>query len=361
VPVDLLLCEGGANSPDIRLLRRLLTGYCGEIRAMGGKYGMGPRILARRESTGAKVAGLLDGDFLHDWPGRSESPRSWQTENGGITFGWRWSRKEIENYLIDPTVVSRSLGAAAPSSADYVKLLEAAADKICFYQAARTALGNCRKRFRDLPSNWGHPRGRDGHPFPDDATETGCQTGIGQVVTDHGADQTVTSAQVLARYGELLPAFTGSGQRRLDFMWTFAGKDLLAGAAGAAAAAPSGADSGAGTAPARGLNWHRCAVAALRGVGIGTAAATEAGAVTAPGGALPGPAPGAVPGCARPEPAPIAAAPERRAAGVGAGRGGGTARCRHRHGAGAGPGAGPEPAPVRLQQRGPGGARLGSA
>jgi hypothetical protein len=228
VPVDLLMCEGGANSPDIRVLKKLLAGYCGEIRAMGGKYGMGPKILARREAMGsASVAGLLDGDFLRDWPGRSDSPRSWQTENGGITFGWRWSRKEIENYLIDPTVVSRSLGATAPSPADYLRLLEAAADKICYYQTARTALGNCRRRFSDLPSNWGRPRGRHDHPFPDDVTDTGCQSGIGQVVTDHSVEQTVTSAEVLARYSELLPAFTGSGQRRLDFLWTFAGKDLL--------------------------------------------------------------------------------------------------------------------------------------
>ena len=148
-------------------------------------------------------------------------------ENGKIAFGWRWSRKEIENYLIDPTVVSRSLGTTAPSPVDYLRLLEVAADKICFYQTARTALGNCRRRFSDLPSNWGRRRGRDDHPFPDDVTDMGCKAGIGQVVTDHGVEQTITSAEVLARYNDLLPTFIASGPRRLDFMWTFAGKDLL--------------------------------------------------------------------------------------------------------------------------------------
>ncbi|MBF0428401.1 MAG: hypothetical protein HQL94_05715 [Magnetococcales bacterium] len=49
MPVNVLLCEGGAGSPDVRVLGKLLGGVC-EIRPEGGKYGMGQKIIAKRSS-----------------------------------------------------------------------------------------------------------------------------------------------------------------------------------------------------------------------------------------------------------------------------------------------------------------------
>lgn len=61
MPVAQLLCEGGNNSPDVRLLSKLLSGIC-EIKPLGGKYGMGAKIIARREAFGQNsVYGILDG------------------------------------------------------------------------------------------------------------------------------------------------------------------------------------------------------------------------------------------------------------------------------------------------------------
>ncbi len=48
MPVSLLLCEGSASSPDARVLNRILAGLCA-IQPLGGKYGMGDRIKARRD------------------------------------------------------------------------------------------------------------------------------------------------------------------------------------------------------------------------------------------------------------------------------------------------------------------------
>ena len=90
MPVNLLLCEGGANSPDVRVLRKLLSGYCGEIRPAGSRYGMGDRIQAYREALGQRqVAGILDGDFRKDWtPDRPlQDPLLWQTKDQSIHFG----------------------------------------------------------------------------------------------------------------------------------------------------------------------------------------------------------------------------------------------------------------------------------
>ncbi|MBF0551184.1 MAG: hypothetical protein HQK60_11680 [Deltaproteobacteria bacterium] len=226
MPVTLLLCEGGNNSPDVRVLNKLLSGLC-EVRPMGGKYGMGERIKARREAFKRDVVfGLLDGDFLDQWVVPQNKPGPWVSSDG-IQLGWRWERKEIENYLIDPQVVSRALGHGAPPTARYGQALRQASDKIAIYQAARTALSVCRRRFRPLPSAFGPARGREEHPFPDDLTEIGCRQGIRQAVETHQDTQTVTVQDVLACFNNYLPDFLVNGVRSQHYLHAFAGKDIL--------------------------------------------------------------------------------------------------------------------------------------
>lgn len=227
MPVNLLLCEGAENSPDVRVLTKLLAGCCA-VEPQGGRYGMGNIILARRSTTGSStIAGLLDGDFQQEWTAPSHSPRPWTSGDKAIHFGWRWSRKEIENYLIDPRVVVQSLGPVAPPEQEYKGQLENAAEKLSTYQAARTALSGCRPRFRDLRSKWGQPRGRDRHQFPDDFSEPGCREGIESTVSAHAASQMVTVETAMERFEELLPEFNDGRVRRRDFLWTYAGKDLF--------------------------------------------------------------------------------------------------------------------------------------
>ncbi len=228
MPLSLLFCEGGPNSPDVRILRKLLAGRC-EIRPGGSIHGMGDRIKAHREVLGAKrVAGIVDGDFRETWPTAAplQEPEGWSGSDGEI-LGWRWSHKEIENYLVDPDVVSRALGGFALDALAYREHLDAAADRLAAYQAARTALSTCRRRFRPMPTSWGPERGRDKHPFPDDLGPEDCRAGLRATVEEHHGGQSVTPEDVLARYEELLPEFTAGGPRRRYFLWTFAGKDLV--------------------------------------------------------------------------------------------------------------------------------------
>jgi hypothetical protein len=118
MPVSLLLCEGASDSPDVRVLNKLLAGHC-MVEPVGSKFGMDTLILVRRDvNPTATVMGLKDGDFYREWTGPSDQPEPWSKRvSGGRTerIGWSWARTEIENYLIDPEVVARTLGPKAPS------------------------------------------------------------------------------------------------------------------------------------------------------------------------------------------------------------------------------------------------------
>src|SRR5580658_5908227 len=96
VPIAVLVCEGGPQSPDVRTLSKILAGLC-EVRPFGSKYGMGDRIKGMRQNLGPVVFGILDGDFQELDQPVAERPRDWIVEEQ--VFGWRWGRKEIENYL----------------------------------------------------------------------------------------------------------------------------------------------------------------------------------------------------------------------------------------------------------------------
>ena len=99
MPVNVLFCEGGPGSYDIKVLNKLLSGCL--IRPEGGKYGMGNRIKAEREALrGGLVFGLLDGDFRAATTDPRGQPQPWLVDSGQNHLGWRWERKEIENYFL---------------------------------------------------------------------------------------------------------------------------------------------------------------------------------------------------------------------------------------------------------------------
>lgn len=226
MPVSRLLCEGVAGSPDTQVLSKLLAGRC-EVGPLGGKYGMGNAIKGGREAIGREtVFGILDGDYPEVWEPPTGTPRPWVASDGAI-LGWRWERKEIENYLIDPAVVPRALGAQAPQPDDYAAALAAARDRLRLYQAARAALSGRRRRFTPLSSSFGRERGREGHPLPDDTSEEACREGIRECVEAYNAGQSVTVEEVHATFDTLKPEFVAGGARYRHFLAAFAGRDVL--------------------------------------------------------------------------------------------------------------------------------------
>ncbi|MCX6579102.1 MAG: hypothetical protein NT166_02840 [Candidatus Aminicenantes bacterium] len=231
MPVSVLFCEGGPNSPDIRVLSKLLSGHC-QIRDSGGKYGMGERIKAWREvrekgNNRDICCGILDGDFSAEWKNPANEPRRWESDDKKIHFGWRWERKEIENYLIDPVVVEKALGKRSPQIDTYTQTLKVARDSIAIYQAARTALGTHRRRFNPLYSAFGKECGREKHPFPAALDEESCINGIRENIRKYGETQIINEKNVLHSFESFKSECLEGGQRFNNFLQAFSGKDLL--------------------------------------------------------------------------------------------------------------------------------------
>jgi hypothetical protein len=199
-----------------------------KVQPLGGKYGMRDRVKARREILGERaVFGLLDGDFRREWTEPTRRPKDWVVDSGKTFLGWRWERKEIENYMLDPEVVRRALGDKAPNGTGYQAALERARDQLPIYEAARLALSAHRPRFDPMANCFGRPRGKHGHVMPDDFGENACLLGIQQAVTEHNEGQTVALESVRVEFQRCRPECEAGGPRFAHFLTAFAGKDLV--------------------------------------------------------------------------------------------------------------------------------------
>lgn len=231
MPVSVVCCEGNLKSPDVRVLSKVLAGLC-EVRPFGSKHGMGDRILARREVTekdndkkNPTVYGLLDGDYAA-WQEPEKRPRSWNVNDGNVAVhtGWRWERKEIENYLIDPAVVERALGGLPQH---YIEALETAASQIAAYQAARITLTLNRPRSAPLQNSFGKARGGGRHPMPEDLGRDRCLHEAKQLVHEWNSQRQIRMDALDAAFIAAETECSPDGVRRKHFMTSFAGKDLL--------------------------------------------------------------------------------------------------------------------------------------
>lgn len=231
MPVNIFYCEGGKNSPDIRVLLNILSGIC-TVRPAGSKYGLDRQILFIKQENllpSSVVAALKDRDFDGDESLPLNSPRNWlaRVHSQNVQVGWSWERKEIENYLIDPEVVSRALGSKAPPIEDYRAALEESAKNIADYTAARIALSLSRQRLLPLNNCWGNAGGQ--HLFPEHLAESDCRIGITEVIRQYEQAQIIREDDVLNSFDQLLPVCRVGGVRFQSFLTFFSGKDLLCG------------------------------------------------------------------------------------------------------------------------------------
>ena len=116
--------------------------------------------------------------------------------------------------------------ASSPDMRVLGKLL-AARDRLTFYQTARAALSDRRRRFTPLSCSFGRERGREGHPLPEDTTEAACREGIRGCVGAYNAEQSVTVEEVTAAFDMLMPEFRVEDARYDHYLAAFAGKDIL--------------------------------------------------------------------------------------------------------------------------------------
>ncbi len=143
MPVSRLLVEGAL---DAELLRPILAGSP-EVAIGGSKYSLAPKARTERELRQINVCYLRDRDFDFDPPEHASQPVV-DREHEGSVLGWRWCRHEIENYLLDPKLVTAAMGW---DEAVYTAALVQAAQRIRFYQISRWVVGTAR---RSLPPQY---------------------------------------------------------------------------------------------------------------------------------------------------------------------------------------------------------------
>jgi hypothetical protein len=143
MPIAKLFIEGYLEA---EVLNPILQGNP-LLQRGGSKYSLRPRSRAEREENKVAAGYLRDRDFDFDPPLDLSKPTV-DSEYRGVPFGWRWCRHEIENYLIDPAVVSEAMSWPIQDIEDAIRQ---AARKIRSYEAARWTVGIVR---RALPPHY---------------------------------------------------------------------------------------------------------------------------------------------------------------------------------------------------------------
>ncbi len=137
MPVNIIYCEGGTKDPpDQVIIKAILIGARVDVESVGGKGPLSSLIHTLRRSTQSSQVttvnhsafALRDRDF-DDLDMAAAGPIPWILKQDGKTqIGWRWLRNSLENYLIDPVVVAKSLKDRGPDALSYQKALEEARD-----------------------------------------------------------------------------------------------------------------------------------------------------------------------------------------------------------------------------------------
>lgn len=180
MPLVALLVEGDLDS---ELLHAVLEGRP-IVERRGSKNSLRPQALHEARSSGRVVGYLRDRDFDFDPPADVGTPTS-EYHRPGQVIGLRWCRHEIENYLIDPAVVTTAVGW---NEGEYRAALSTAAEKVRSYQISRWVVGKVR---RSLPPNYElqtKPAVCQGHDFrlPDDVSESAATLWARQAISEFG-------------------------------------------------------------------------------------------------------------------------------------------------------------------------------
>jgi hypothetical protein len=220
VPLSVLLCEGVAGGPDTRILFHILRGVVGVVQPYGGKDGLPVRVAARREmrtDAARSCCALGDGDFPRDpevW-NPSDEARPW-IDKQGMRIGWLWRRKEIENYLLDPSVLAHVFAWSDEQRGQYEQYVRAAWEKATVSTAARMAL-TCH-----APVKGRLETGIEPHLDRDAVRERLLARAHG-----YNADQHVDTTALEERWIALLPECEPGGRFFANAATIFAGKDVF--------------------------------------------------------------------------------------------------------------------------------------
>lgn len=140
--IKLLYVEGKIDS---QILNALISegGLRGiTVSDKGSKEGLQSRVVHERERTGEEdIYYLRDRDFDYDVVLGVDSPI--EIRRGGQIVGWHWCRHELENYLIEPGLLSRVFN---ESMDEIIETMISSANLIRSYEVARWTLGYSKRR-----------------------------------------------------------------------------------------------------------------------------------------------------------------------------------------------------------------------
>jgi hypothetical protein len=226
VPIAKLFIEGNLES---EVLNPILQGSP-VLQRGGSKYSLRPRAFNERRENKVAAGYLRDRDFDSDPPLDLAKPTV-ESYDGGVPFGWRWCRHELENYLIDPAIVTEATGWPI---ADVEEALRLAAGKIRAYEAARWTIGLVR---RALPPQYElrtRPEGLNEIELPAALDSASVNAWALNNIESHRApmvaitDSTAVQTSFDALSARFDDAFVVDAAKVL--LW-FSGKDILAGMA----------------------------------------------------------------------------------------------------------------------------------
>ena len=143
MPITLLLVEGNLDS---EILSALFQGSP-VVRRGGSKNSLKPQARYEHEQNRVIAGYIRDRDFDFDPPDDLDAPTI-DSCFRGTTLGWRWSRHEMENYLLDSAIVAN---AVSVSQEEWSTILVEAAARIRWYEIARWTVGQLR---RHLPPQY---------------------------------------------------------------------------------------------------------------------------------------------------------------------------------------------------------------
>ncbi len=223
MPVGTLFIEGKLDSV---LLYSIFQGTP-LLKLGGSKSNLKTR--ARAECANHVDAGYLrDRDFDYDPPAECSIP----TLESSDPTGWRWCRHEIENYLIEPSLVSEAMG--WPLSEIECAVCRAA-KKIRNYEAARWTVGVVRRVLPPAYKLETRPDTLSEIALPSRSDLSAVSSWAFDTIGVHRniiveATDTERVRGVLAKYiVQFDDAFVADVSKVL--LW-FSGKDILAGMAG---------------------------------------------------------------------------------------------------------------------------------
>lgn len=231
MPVMRLLVEGDL---DQQLLQNVLSGNPTVVATKGSKNSLGPMTREdRKKSRNLNICYLRDRDFDYDPPETQHGPivDDHDQDHEGSVLGWRWCRHEIENYMLEPSIVRAVTGISIDG---YITAMHEAAHKIRFYQSARWTIGIARRelqpphKFKTRPIQ----AKKKEHYLPDDLSENFSWDWVDS--TSESFSERVSSAlnrtTLRSHFEKMLDNYNSNIQNSFGniLLW-FSGKDLFKG------------------------------------------------------------------------------------------------------------------------------------